>query len=180
MSGRPILITATQPVPVPVEYDQNNRPINRRRNVSSGTVDHFGYASGLAYDIAEQEAEPPLSLSVKLSGDRTRADCPPGDWIYVYHPEAGLESPDYPTTIKGQAVLPRRVRVFERVWDMGPGYSIVMRRSDGTTFALPGVLWSDEDATVLTVGDRLLDWQADPQGVAEGQQYLRDRASRPR
>jgi hypothetical protein len=55
-----------------------------------------------------------------------------------------------------------------------------MLRPDGTTFPLP-VNHSERDATKLTLAERrLFDWEADPGGGATGNQYLRDRASKPR
>ncbi len=180
VSGRPFLITADAHVPGAVEYDYNDRPIVRVKPVSDGTVDHHGYAQAYATDLALRESEPALNLNVKLSGRDTRPPFDVGDWLYVYHPEAGLQDPGNVDEIEGQTVFPRRVRVLSRERALGPSYRIVMRRSDGSTFDLPGVLHSPEDATVLTIGDRLPEWVADPQGMAPGVEYLRDRASRPR
>ena len=180
VSGRPFLITADAEVPGNTEYDWNGNPIVRVKPVNDGTVDHHGYAQAFATDLALRESEPALNLNVKLSGKDTRPPFDVGSWLYVYHPEAGLKDDDNPQEIEGQTVFPRRVRVLSRERTLGPSYRIVMRRSDGSTFSLPGVIPSPEDATVLTIGDRLPEWQADPQGMVPGVQYLRDRASRPR
>lgn len=180
VSGRPFLITADAEVPGAVEYDYNGRAIVRVKPVSDGTVDHHGYAQAYADDLALRESEPALNLSAKLSGRDTRPPFSVGDWLYVYHPEAGLEDPDNVQEIEGLTVFPRRVRVLSRERAHGPSYRIVMRRSDGTTFDLPGVRHSPEDATVLTIGDRLPEFVVDPQGASAGQQYMKDRASRPR
>ncbi len=180
VSGRPFLITANAEVPGTTEYDYNDRPIVRSKPVNDGTVDHHGYAQSYADDLALRESEPALNLNAKLSGRDTRPAFDVGDWLYVYHPEAGLQDTTYVDEIDGQVVFPRRVRVLSRQRSLGPSYRIVMRRSDGTTFELPGIRHSTEDATTLTIGDRLPDWQADPQGKAAGQQYLADRKYRPR
>ncbi len=148
--------------------------------VSAGTVDHFGYARALAEDLAAKEAEPALTLTLALSGNDTRPDLRVGDWVYVFHPEAGLQDTTYTDEVNGQTVFPRRVRVLTQQRQLGPSYRIVMREPDGTTWPLTGVLWSAEDSSVLTIGDRVVDWQSDPQGRSEAEQYLRDRASRPR
>lgn len=180
VSGGTFLITATAQVPGPTRYDGNNNVVVRTKYVSDGTVDHVGYAQALATDLAAAEAEPPLILTAKLSGKDTRADSPPGTTIYAYEPEAGLEDPDVVTTIEGATVFPRATRVLSRERVHGPSHRIVMRRPDGTEFPLTGVRWSEEDAVVLTIGDRLPEWIADPQGRATGDQYLADRAKRPR
>ncbi len=180
VSGRPYRIEAVAPVPGPVERDYNNRPIVRTKIVSRGTVEHYGYARALAADLAEAEAQPPLAVQVKLSGKDGRA-YPPGDWCHLYHPDANIEDRTLPpVAIAGRTTWPRKVRVLARERSFGPSYYILMREPDGTTWPLPGVLWSDEDAAVLTVGDRRPDWQSDPQGRAEGEQYLNDRKSSPR
>ncbi len=191
VSGRPVLITATAAVPGDARHDINNRAIVRTKHISSGTVDHAGYARALAEDDAVKEANPPVFLTTKLSGKATRADSPPGDTIYVFYPEAGVFDNDVTTTIEGQTVHPRGVRVLERQRVHGPSHHIEFLKPNGTRVQfrqqdgsygpkLPGVRWSDEDATVLSVGDRLPSWKSDPQGKSEGEQYLRDRASRPR
>lgn len=180
VSGGTFLVTATAQVPGTIRYDLNGNAIVRTKQVSDGTVDHVGYAQALADDLAAREAEPPLVLTAKLSGKDTRADSPPGDTVHAYHPESGVEDTDVTEVIEGQVVNPRAVRVLTRERAHGPGHRIVMRRPDGTEFPLTGVRWSEEDATVLTIGDRLADWQADPQGLSAGEQYRRDRASRPR
>jgi len=180
VSGRPIPITATAAVPGPVRRDLGNRPVTRTETVVRTTVDHRQYAQALADDLALQAAEPALALSLKLSGTTARADAPPGDTVYAYHPESGLQDTANTVTIAGRTVYPRAVRVLARERSLGPAHRIVMRAADGTTFPLLGVRWSDEDAVALTVGDRLPDWVSDPQGGAEGKQYAQDRAKRPR
>lgn len=179
-SGGPdIPITATADVPGTPETDWNGRTIRRTKIVTNAAVDHRGYAQALADDLAVAEAEPALSVTVKLSGVNTRPDFDEGDWIYLFNHKAGLISPDYPQMIDGVKVFPRRVRVLSAATTCGPGWRIEVRRVNGTTFNLP-FKSSDEDATVLTVGDRLPEWAADPQGKAEGVQYVADRKSRPR
>jgi hypothetical protein len=190
VSGGTVLITATAQVPGTPEVDWNGNTIRRTRPVSDGTVDHIGYAQALAADLAEKEATPALSVAVKLSvlstataialGFNPRPVVKAGEWLYVYHPQAGLSDPDNATTIEGRTVYPRRVRAFTDQRTLGPGCSIVVRREDGTTFPLPGVNWSDADTLTLVVGDRRPNWQADPQGGPTGLQYERDRKSKPR
>lgn len=180
VSGAPLLISATSAVPGAAETDWNGLPITRTKIVSDATVDHFGYAQAYADDLAAKEAEPPLALNAKLTGINTRPPFKVGDWIYAYDPEAGLEDAGNATVIEGQPVFPCRVRVLSRTRDLGPQHRIEVRRTDGTTFDLTGILWSAEDATSLVIGDRFPEWAADPQAQAAGVQYLRDRASSPR
>lgn len=189
VSGGSTVITAVSPVPAASERDYHDRPMVRTEMVSSGTVDHVGYASALAADLAAQSAEPPLAVRIILNtlddatatalGLDPRPKYDVGDWIYTYKPTAGLEDPDNATMIAGSEVFPRRVRVLDRDRSHPPGWYVVLRSPTGATMLLPGVR-HDPERTTLTVGDRLPDWQADPQGKAEGIQYLTDRASRPR
>jgi len=183
VSGQDFPITAVAEVPGTAELDYNERPIVRVKPVSASTVDHQGYADALAIALAAREAEPPLSVSVKLSGVDTRPGVREGDTIYLCHPEAGLDDPDLadPPMIEGETVFHRPVRVLSRTRSCGPGYTAFMRRSDGSRFELPGVIWSDEDATTLVVGDRLTEVESglDPSQIA-AVEWMRDRASRPR
>ncbi len=189
VSGGTTLIGSTAAVPGASEHGYNNRPMVRTEIVSAGTVDHESYASAYASDLAALAADPPLAVSVTLNeisadtaaalGIDARPDYDVGDWIYVYKPKAGLVDMSRSTMIAGTAVFPRRVRVLDRDRSLPPGYYVVMRRPDGSTFPLPGVLHSP-DTTRLTVGDRLPGWVVDPQGKAEGLQYLADRQSQPR
>ncbi len=197
VTGKPFLITATAQVPGPVQLGANNLPITRTKRVNLPTVDHIGYAQARADDLARQEAEPPFSLTVVVNEfDEETADTlgedhrPPykvGDWVYGFKPEAGLIGPAASATnIEGETVFPRRLRVLSRKRELadigteGSRYRIEMRRPDGTTFDLPGVNPSVANVTTLTVGDRFLQWEADPQGLSEIEQWSADRAFRGR
>lgn len=181
VSGRPFLITATAQVPGPVRYDINNRPVRRTKTVTAGTVDHVGYAQAYAAELAARAAEPAVLVRVTLSGKNATGDVPPGDTTHVYRPEAGLTAyPDNGTTIAGRPAFPRAVRSLVRERALGPSHRIVMLRPDGTTFPLTGVRWSKSDTVQLTLGDFLPDWIVDPEGGAEGKQFLADHVTRPR
>lgn len=178
INGRPFIISAVAPVPGDPEYDYNNREIRRTRTESDATIDHRTFANALAEDDALKEATPALSLRIKLSGRNTAADRPPGDWVYVNRPAAGLEDESVETPWEGEGVSPRRVRIQVRERELGAGVTVEMRASDGSRFPLlfnP----SDQETTTLTVGDRKPDWEADPTGQARWVQYIKDYQSRP-
>ncbi|MCA1569300.1 MAG: hypothetical protein LC798_03050 [Chloroflexi bacterium] len=172
------LITATAPVAGSPQLDYNGNPVRRTRLVVDASVDQFRYAQALADELAAVEANPGLSLTATVAGVNTRPAFVPGDWVYVYDPESGLKDPANATFVDGEPVFPRRVRVFGRTRQLGPGYRIDIRRNDGTVFTLGGVRWSDKDETSLTIGERRPEWQADPQAGSTSDQYLRDRALR--
>lgn len=189
--GRTIVITANALVPGSAEVDFHGFASRRTEIVTDGTVDHIGYAQALATDIADRAAAPAPSVTVKLNpldaataatlDSYTRPDCPPGDWVYVYHPEAGLQDPDNETTIEGAPAFPVRLRIYGRQRQLGPSSRVALRRTNGSVLdPLPGVLFSDEDSTTLMLGDRPPDWMSDPQGGNPGVQYVSDRKSRPR
>ncbi len=118
VSGRPFTITATADVPGPGRFG-----VTRTKKVHIPTVDHVNYAQSRADDLAQQEAAPPLSLTAEINEfDEETAEMlgvswrPPfdvGDWVYAYKPEAGLRGgDDTATTIEGETVFPRRMRVL--------------------------------------------------------------------
>jgi hypothetical protein len=181
LSGQSMLITATAVVPGDVEYDINNNPIVRTRPISDGTIDTFGYARAYAADQALREAHPGLVVDATLTGTPyQRGAMDVGDWIEVYKPESGIQDLDNPKSVEGVPVFPKVLRAVAREREHGPQFRVEMLRPDGTTFPLP-VNHSERDATKLTLAERrLFDWEADPQGGATGNQYLRDRASKPR
>ncbi len=198
VSGRPFLVTARALVPGASERGIDNQPrALRTKQVHLGTVEHVGYAQARADALAAQEAEPPLSVTAVLNeidddlADELGVDARPptdvGDYVYAWDPANGLRGgPEYATTISGEVVFPRRVRLLSRVREHasvgapGSRYRLEMLRSDGTTFPLTGVVPSDADVTTITIGDRFLPWEADPQGRDEIEQWAEDRASRPR
>lgn len=180
VNGTDVPLTAEAVVPGTVQVDWNGIALDRSRIVADSTIDHLGYAQALADDLAAAEADPPLIVGVTLKGLDTRPAFGVGDWIYVYDPASGLLDPENETSVDGEIVWPRRVRVLGRTRELGPSHRIDIRRTDGSTFTLPGVQWSTQDATSLTLGDRQPEWRTDPQGGDPGRQYLRDRASRPR
>ncbi len=189
VSGSSKLVGATRPVPVAAEFDYHNREMRRTQIVSAGTVDHERYARALAEDLAAQAAAPAGVVTVTLNeiDDDTAAilgiDARPayavGDDIYAFKPTAGLVDSTNPVMIAGRQTFPAKKRVLERVRSLPEGWTVVMRRPDGFTMDLPGVIHGP-DQTSLMLGERLPEWKVDPQGKAEGVQYLRDRASRPR
>jgi hypothetical protein len=181
LSGQSMLITATAVVPGDVEYDINNNPIVRTRPISDGTIDTFGYARAYAADQALREAHPGLVVDATLTGTPyQRGAMDVGDWIEVYKPESGIQDLDNPKSVEGVPVFPKVLRAVAREREHGPQFRVEMLRPDGTTFPLP-VNHSERDATKLTLAERrLFDWEADPQGGATGNQYTRDRTSKPR
>lgn len=181
LSGETVLITAKATVPGDVERDINNNPIVRTRPVSDATIDTFGYARAYAEDQALREAVPGLVVDATLTGTPyQRGAYDVGDWLEVYKPESNIEDTSNPKTVEGVPVFPKVLRVVAREREHGPQFRVVMLRPNGSTFDLP-VNHSERDATKLTLAERrLFDWEADPDGGATGQQYLRDRAGKPR
>lgn len=189
--GRSMLIKAAATVPGDPEYDLNGHLIQRWRQVIDGSIDHRLFAQAVADDEALRESRPAISLTAKLNeldaatatalGITERPPFATGDTVYVYHPAAGLRHEDYETEVAGETVWPRPVQVLEIDRSHAdPGWRVEMVEPNGSTWDLPGVLWSPANETTLTLGDRLPVWKADPRGVAAGQQYLADRKSRPR
>lgn len=181
-TGLPSEIVATASLNTPVELDWDGRPIRRTRVVEDSTVDHLTYANARVAGLAADEANEPYSIEVTLRGRNTRPDVKPGEWVYVYHPEAGLvdRSGAYETEVDGEPVFPKRVRVLGMTRRLGPSYRAELRRPDGTTLALGRVRWETEDGTDMTIGHRPLSFATDPNAGAAAKQYMRFRVSSPR
>lgn len=181
LSGRSLLITATADVPGDVERDINNNPIVRTRPVDDQSIDTYTYARAFAADQATREATPGLVVDATLTGTPyQRGALDVGDWLEVYKPESGIEDTTNPKTVEGVPVFPRVMRLVEREREHGPQFRVVMLRPDGSTFDL-NVNHSEADTTKIVLADRrLYEWEADPQGGAAGNQWLRDWASKPR
>jgi len=191
-TNSPILITATSVVPGVADVDWFGNLAHRVKIVSDSTVDHWAYAQALADDLAAKEAEPVFSVNATLTpmnaATTSALDIPArpalgaGDWTYVYDPDNGLSDSAYETVINGVTVNPRRLRVVSLTRQLSTG-AITIRRQDGSTFDLAtktNIVWSDKDAVSVVLGQRPPDFISDPQGGNVGEQYLRDRASRPR
>lgn len=158
------------------EVDWNGAMANRTRVVSDTAVDHIGYATKRAEDLAEESLVPAESVTLALAGTDRPFDV--GDWIYVYGPEAGLVDLTNPMTIDGETVYPKRERVLSRTRKLTPAWRVALRRQDGTMIdPLPGIRWESEAGSTVEVGTRTPEFVSDPQGGNVGNQYLRDRAS---
>lgn len=160
------------------QVDWNGRSPNRTGMVEDSTVDHQGYATALAAQDASRNANPAKTVTVALSGADNRG-APPGDWVYAYKPSAGLESPLYPVPIDGRDVFPAQKRVLNRKRTLAQG-RIDLRRLDGSTFTLTGVIWDKDAATTLELTDIIPVFESDPQGGRVARQFLNFRASSPK
>lgn len=160
-----------------------NEPQHRTLVVSESSLDHPSLAAAYAaYRLALQQ--PRLTVTIILNGVRLLPKVQPGDWVYLYKPEAGLSSNDHQyTTARGRVINPMRLRITEIRRNLSrPSHRLVVRRPDGSTYDIPSdwVHWEDEDSVELVLGDRPPEFATDPQGGAAGRQLLRFLASSPR
>lgn len=187
--GGTTTIESTSQVPVDPEYDYLGRQRTRTKIVSMGTVDHQRYASAMTEDLALLEADPPITVTVALNeideataavlGLSPRPRPLVGDDVYLFKPTAGLIDPSRSMPVDGQEVFPVRLRLLDRERSHGPGYTVTMRRPDGTSFELEGIINGVEE-TRITAGSQIPGWKADPGGRAEGLQYYDDRTHQPK
>ena len=179
-SGARTLVAASADV-AGTEEDWNGNPANRTLLVEDSTVEALDHAQAFVADEAAALADPEQTINVTLTGVNTRPSFAVGDWLYLYDPESGLVDPTAAEAmVEGETVRPVRKRVLGLTRRLGPSHRIEIRRLDGSTFDLPGVLWEDEDATSLELGERRPEFVGDSQMGDLGRAYLRFRASSPR
>jgi hypothetical protein len=181
-NGRQYTITGSASVsPDALDLDWNGQPIHRVRVVEDSTMDNVGAANAYAaYLLGRSNTRQSVQLS--LSDWRGYADgaFDVGDWIYPYEPDSGLVG-DTPVTVDGQTIWPLKSRVLERTWKLGGGFSLKVRRPDGSLYDVPDELvrWEPDTSASVTVGDLLPEFAVNPQGRSASDQFLRYRASTP-
>lgn len=166
--------------PGPDDLDFYGRPIRRTRVIEDPTVDHKVYGDALARWHLDQANALSEVVQFGLADWRAVGPFNTGDWIYPWLPEAELEG-DNAVEHRGRTIWPKRVRALMRVWRMGKGsFRVEARAPDGSTLDISSAIrWEDETSAEVTVGDVVPEFLVDPQGGAQGNQFLRFRASRP-
>ncbi|MEY2475090.1 MAG: trimeric autotransporter adhesin [Actinomycetota bacterium] len=167
--------------PGPDDLDYYGRPLRRTRVIEDSTVDHKAYADSLARWHLDQSNALASVVQLRLSSLRARGPLNVGDWIYPWLPEADLEDLARPMDHDGRTTFPERVRALMRETQMGAGeFRVEARAPDGSTLDISSAIrWEDATTMTLTVGDVAPEFLFDPQGDAQGNQFLRWRSSRP-
>lgn len=139
----------------PPANDWNGVPLRRGRVIEDDS-DHISAANAKALEELEANNHPAETVRMRLADPTSYFDDPlvPGQYIYVHQPEAGFEDLDNPMEAGGETVFAKQTRVWEQVWNLGPGFRAVLRREDGTEMELPNVRWEDATEVELEVGDR--------------------------
>lgn len=134
--------------------DYNGQPLTRTHIVEDSSADHVDLANAVASYELELLDHPSQSVRLGLSDHKAYfGRIVPGDFIYVYKPEAGFEDTSYQREVDGKTVFPKKTRVWEQTINMGGGYTAYVRRLDGSTLEIP-VTWEDSTSVELEVGDR--------------------------
>lgn len=154
--------------------------IVRERIVEDSTADTKAAAAALAAYRLEQINHPAETITVEIEDPRKYLGrkVTPGDWVYPYKPEEGIEDPASPRSFNGRFVFPQRKRVWSQSWGLGDGFRAELLREDGTTMELP-VVWEDATTLQLELGDRPVEFDPDSEGGAASVQFVRFRASMP-
>jgi hypothetical protein len=182
-NGRQYTITGSASVaPDTLDLDWNGQPIHRVRVVEDSTMDTIAAANAYAaYLLGRSNTRQSVQLS--LSDWRGYADgaFDVGDWIYPYEPESGLVDDNNPVSVDGETIFPLKSRVLERTWKLGGGFSLKVRRPDGSLYDVPDdlVRWEADTSASVTVGALLPEFAVNPQGRSASDQFLRYRASTP-
>ncbi|MEU8040862.1 hypothetical protein [Streptosporangium sp. NPDC049078] len=77
----------------------------------------------------------------------------PGDWVWVYDPDAGLYDTGNEIQYRGQRINPIRLRAVEASWPVAEGMTVAYRHQDGAWLDLtPYMVW-ESGATSVVVGE---------------------------
>lgn len=157
----------------------NGDPYSRTMLVEDGSVDHPRQADGLAERIASENAIEARQYSLGVNDWLLLGTFRVGDWIYLYYPSEGAESPDYPREWQGQTVWPDKLRVLSRTWTLGAGpFRVFARRGPGDEVDITDyVEWPMETTADIQVGDRRQSFSSNPQGGAISRQWFRYRTA---
>lgn len=178
--GEEVLVTGEASNPDLGLTDFFGNPVQRTKLVEEPEVNHNDFADLRASDEAAKIAEPRSSLTLGLHDWKALGRFRPGDWIYVYLPDEGIEDADNEMPWDGRSVYPARLRVLERQWDLGSGpFRAFLRRGpDDEIEITDSVDWSGETKATITVGDPRPEFATSRQGGGAYKQYLRHRRNR--
>lgn len=120
--------------------------------VISETTTAEGNASARAQLQLNRFTSPRDSLKLSTSTYDLKGDIKPGDYVWVYDPDAKLTDLANPIDFYGQEIHPLKLRLFQMTWPIVKGMGVSFRTDTGVWLDLTDyVEWEDSD-TDLVVG----------------------------
>lgn len=174
-------ITVDGALPNPTTYTAFGQPLRQTRTVSDSGIDSALYAAErVVLELALAQPTAP-SITAELDEAKDWGPIEPGDWVYVYDPDADLidETNEMADPDTGEPIRPMRLRVIDRTQTYTRGGRSVELVDPSTTEAGDGlditslVRWSDKTSQRLTLGVRKPEFLAFAGGAAPVDQLRR-------
>lgn len=90
---------------------------------------------------------------LRTTSDDVRGSVEPGDWVWVWDPDADLFDTSVEIMFRGERLNPIKLRVVDTSWPVSKGMTVAYRHQDGTWYDLtPYVQW-ETGATTVGVGE---------------------------
>lgn len=163
----------TRVVLLATDQENNNSTITAAKDILpqlNPYVDLFGNPVKITRIIEETETDPgnaPARAQLQLNRFTSprdslklttiyydiRGDITPGDYVWVWDPEANLTNPANSIDFQGQEIQPMKLRVFRLSWPIERGMGVAFRAPDGSWLDLtPWVMWESGETDVVVGG----------------------------
>lgn len=131
--------------------DIHGNPVKRTRIISEQQTDATN-ASARAQLQLNRFTSPRDALKLSTRHYDIKGDVSPGDYVWVYDPEARLMDLDNPIDFHGQEIYPIKLRVFQLSWPIFEGMGVQYRAQDGEWVDLSDYVEWETGETSVTVG----------------------------
>lgn len=132
--------------------DLFGNPLKMTRIISeSGTSE--GNAEARAQLQLNRFTSPRDALKLSTQTYDIHGDVTPGDYVWVYDPDAKLTDNANRLDFYGQEIYPIKLRVFQLTWPVAQGMGVAFRTNDGEWIDLTDyVVWETGDTSVVVGG----------------------------
>lgn len=134
--------------------DLRGQPLNRTRVISESTTAPGNAAARAAYQLARY-VEPRSALTLTTDDYDVTGAFAPGDWAWVWDPDADLVDVENEVTFRGEKLNPVKLRIVGASWPIRPGMTVAFRGQDGSWLDLTPYVAREGGETTVTVGDLL-------------------------
>lgn len=131
--------------------DLFGNPVKITRIIEETETD-AGNAPARAQLQLNRFTSPRDSLKLTTTYYDIRGDITPGDYVWVWDPEAKLENPANSIDFQGQEIQPMKLRVFRLSWPIERGMGVAFRSADGSWTDLTQWVVYENGETDVVVG----------------------------